>query len=59
MEKDVGTWKEKGLGIKLSDETKNCTSHLRFADDVLMMANSLKQLKKRSRTSKKFGSTWS
>ena len=47
MEKDVETWTEKGLGIKLSDEErKDCISNLRFADDVLMMAASLKQLKK-------------
>ena len=48
MEKDIGTWNEKGLGIKLRDEKRDCmvTVNLRFADDVLMMANSLKQLKK-------------
>ena len=45
MEKDTGNWKEKSLGIKLSDEKKTCVSDLRFADDVLMMANSLKQFK--------------
>ena len=38
--------KEKGLGNKLSDEKRECISKLRFADDVLMMASSLKQLKK-------------
>ena len=46
MEKDTGTWNERGLGIKLGDEKRDCISNLRFADDVLMMANSLKQLKK-------------
>ena len=46
MEKDIGTWKEKGLGIKLSDEKRDCISNLRFADDLFMLANSLKQLKR-------------
>ena len=45
MEKDIETWKENGLDIKRSDE-KYCISNLRFADDVLTMANFLKQLKK-------------
>ena len=45
-EKDIETWKEKGLTIKLSGEKRDCISNLRFADDVLMMAASLKQLKK-------------
>ena len=42
MEKDTGTWNDKGLGIKLGDEKRDCISNLRFADDVLMMANPLK-----------------
>ena len=46
MEKDIETWNEKGLDIKLSDEKRDCVCDLRFADDVLMMATSLKQLKK-------------
>ena len=46
MEKDIETWNEWGLGIKLGDEKRDCISNLRFADDVLMMANSLKQLKR-------------
>ena len=46
MEKDVGTWTANGLGIKLSDEERDWISTLRFPDDVLMMANSLKRLKK-------------
>ena len=45
VEKDIETWKDKGLGIQLSDEKGDCISNLRFADDVLMMASSLKQLK--------------
>ena len=45
-EKDMKTWSEKGLGIKLSDEKGDCISNLRFADDVLMMASSLRQLKR-------------
>ena len=55
MEKGMETWNEKGLGIKLSGEKRDCILNLRFADDLLMMANSLKQLKKWSRTSKKCG----
>ena len=48
MEKDIETWSEKGFGIKLrgDDEKSDCISNLRFADDVLMMANSSKQLKR-------------
>ena len=46
MERDIGTWNEEGMGIKLGDEKRDCISNLRFADDVLMMANSVKQLKK-------------
>ena len=45
-EKDMEPWKDKGLGIELSDERRDCTSNQRFVDDVLMMAASLKQLKK-------------
>ena len=44
MEKDIETWNEKGLGTKQSDEKSDCISNLRFDDDVLMMATSLKQL---------------
>ena len=39
-------WKEKGLGIKLSDDKRDCISDLFFTDDVLMMASSLKQFKR-------------
>ena len=46
MEKDTGTWNEKVLGIKLGEEKRDCISKPRFADDVLLMANSLKQLKR-------------
>ena len=46
MEKDIGTWDEKGLGVKLGDEKRDSISNLRLADDVLVMANSLKQLKR-------------
>ena len=46
MEKDIESWKGKGSGIKLSDETRDSISYQRFADDVLMMASSKKQLKK-------------
>ena len=46
MQKDIGSRNENGLGIKLGDEKRDCISNLRFADAVLMMANSLKQLKR-------------
>ena len=46
LEEDTGTWNEKGLGIKYGDETRVCISNLRFADDILLMANSLSQLKR-------------
>ena len=46
MEKDIGTWNEKGLGFKLGDERRDFVSNLRFADDVLILANSLKQLQR-------------
>ena len=45
-EKDIETWNAKFLGIKLSDEKRDCISNLRFADDELMMANSFKHLKR-------------
>ena len=45
MEKDACIWNEKGLGTKFGDERRDCISNLRFADDVLMMVNSLKPLK--------------
>ena len=44
MEKDIGTWNGKGLGIKYGDAKRDYTSKLRLADDVHTMANSLKQL---------------
>ena len=34
--------REKGFGIKLEADKKSCASNLRFADDVLLMANSLR-----------------
>ena len=46
MERDMKTWTEKGLAIKLSDEKIETMSNQHIADDVLTMANSLKQLKK-------------
>ena len=46
MEKGIETWNEKGLGNKLSDEKRDCTSNLRFAGEVLMMVTSMKQLKR-------------
>ena len=46
MESDTRSWKEQGFGIELEDHKKCCTSNVRFADDALLMANSLRQLKK-------------
>ena len=46
MKKDIGTWNDTGPGINLGDEKRDCISNLRVADDVLMMANSLKPLKR-------------
>ena len=46
MEKDIGTWNEKGLGIELESEKRYCTSNFRFPDDVLVMTNSPKHLKR-------------
>ena len=46
MEKHIETWNEKGLAIKLSDEKSVCISDLRFADDVLKVATSSRQLKR-------------
>ena len=45
IEKDIETWNETGLGIKLGDGKRDCISYLRFAD-VIMMATSLKHLKR-------------
>ena len=59
MEKDVETRKEKGVGIKLTEEKRDFISNLRFADDVLMMAASLKRLKNMIADIKKYGSTGS
>ena len=46
MESDSWSWREKSLGLKLEDDKKSCMSNLRFADDVLLVVNSLRQLKK-------------
>ena len=52
VEKEIETWKDNGLGIKPSDEKRDCIPNLRFPDHMLMMASSLEQLKKCSRISK-------
>ena len=51
MEKYIGTWNDKGFGIKLSDKKKKETANQTnsFADDVLMMATSLKEAQKNDR----------
>ena len=36
---------EKGFGIKMGEDKGSYISHLRFADDVLLLANSLSQLR--------------
>ena len=46
MEKNMETWNERGFGIELSNEKRDCISNLRFADDVLMMANSCETAQK-------------
>ena len=58
MEEGIETCKDKGLGIVLSAAKKDCISNLRFADDVFMMASSLKQLKN-DRGFQKYGNAWS
>ena len=52
VEKEIETWKDNGLGIKPSDEKRDCIPNLRFPDHMLMMASSLEQFKKCSRISK-------
>ena len=46
MEKDKEVWRQEGFGVKLGDDKKYCISNLQFADDVMLIANSLKQLRK-------------
>ena len=50
--------KDKGFGIKPSDEKRDCMSNVRFTDHVLMMASSL-TAQKMLEDYKKYGSTWS
>ena len=38
--------REKGTGITLGDDQRHCISNLRLAGDVLLLSNSLDQLKK-------------
>ena len=46
MDEAIESWKQKGFGIKLGRHKKSFISNLRFADDVMLRANSLSQLKK-------------
>ena len=39
-------WKKKGLGLQLGHTQNSILTNLRFADDVLLVATSLSQLKK-------------
>ena len=38
--------KEKGMGIYLSDDDRDCLTNLRFADDVMLFATSKEQMRK-------------
>ena len=40
------TWNERGLGIKLGNEKRDCISNLQLGDDVLLMTNSVKHLRR-------------
>ena len=37
--------KKKGMGIYLSDHDRDCLTNLRFADDVMLFATSIEQLR--------------
>jgi hypothetical protein len=39
-------WQEKGMGVHLGYTSLSCMTNLRFADDILLTATSLSQLKK-------------
>eukprot|EP00973_Karenia_brevis_P018771 2573167-Karenia_brevis.AAC.1 len=39
-------WRQKGWGIRLGDETKDLLTNLRFADDILLLASSRRQLER-------------
>ena len=45
LENDLKKWQENEKGIKLSDNTEDCLTNLRFADDVLLFSTSLEKLR--------------
>ena len=44
-ESNLTKWQENKKGIRLSDNTEDCLTNLRFADDVLLSSTSLKKLR--------------
>ena len=42
----IQRWQNKGMGIYLSDQERDCLTNLRFADDVMLFATSKEQLRK-------------
>ena len=48
LKDEIQLWqKKKGMGIYLSDHDRDCLTNLRFADDVILFATSVEQLRKR------------
>ena len=45
LESNLTKWQENQKGIRLSDNTDDCLTNLRFADDVLLFSTSLKKLR--------------
>ena len=45
LESNLTKWQENKKGIRLSDNTDDCLTNLRFADDVLLFSTSLKKLR--------------
>ena len=43
LEGDLKQWQEKRKGIRLSDNTEDCLTNLRFADEVLLFSTSLEK----------------
>ena len=45
LESNLTKWQENKKGIRLSDNTEDCLTNLRFADDVLLFSTSLRKLR--------------
>ena len=45
LESNLTKWQENKKGIRLSDNTDDCLTNLRFADDVLLFFTSLEKLR--------------